>query len=125
MGTHLFLKVYYCFYVHSKVYREVFTSLSPSVVQGSLNVFFLKILGLSLGTPSGSFPSQDTPVLMLLRSDWWFRFRRFCHRAPHREQTAAGHTAIRPFIVIIPQQLQETIFQERICVFKSPKNAAC
>lgn len=34
---------------------------------------------------------------------------------PHREQTVDGDTAIRPFIVIIPQQPQEaTIWKERI-----------
>lgn len=52
------------------------------------------------------------------------RFRRFCHRAPQREQTADGRTAIRPFIVITPQWPQGTISQERFCVLKIPKKSA-
>lgn len=51
------------------------------------------------------------------------RFRRFCHRAPHREQTADGHTAIRPFTVITPQWLQETISQGRFYMLKIPKKS--
>lgn len=51
------------------------------------------------------------------------RFRRFCHRAPHREQTADGHTAIRPFTVITPQWLQGTISQGRFYILKIPKKS--
>lgn len=53
------------------------------------------------------------------------RFWRFCHRVPHREQTADGHTAIRPFTVITPQWLQETNSQERLFIFKIPQTSAC